>query len=163
MRRLVQASSVPALVLGTVVLAVAANTYELLCTAGFPMVFARILTLNGLSPAEHYLYLAIYNLVYVVPLACVVGLFVFTLGARKLSEEQGRIMKLVSGLMMFGLGLVVLIEPALFNSMLAGIGLLALALVAAGVIVALDRTWKAGAGARHTHHPGAARGAIRPG
>ena len=163
MRRLVQASSVPALAVGTVVLALAANTYELLCTAGFPMVFARILTLNRLSPAEHYLYLAIYNLVYVIPLAFVVGAFALTLGARKLTEEQGRAMKLVSGLMMLGLGLVVLIRPELFNSMLAGVGLLAISLAAAGGIIALEHAWKAGGGAGHAHRPGAPGGAVRHG
>ncbi|HEY5999135.1 MAG TPA: hypothetical protein VI078_07505 [bacterium] len=161
MRGLVQASSVPALVLGTVLLALAANTYELLCTAGFPMVFARILTLNRLSPAEHYLYLGIYNLVYVLPLACVVAVFSFTLGARKLTEEQGRVMKLVSGLMMLGLGLVVLIRPALFNSMLAGVGLLALSLAVAAAIVALGRAWKA-VGGGHGHHPQVPRSAVGP-
>jgi hypothetical protein len=143
MRGLVQASSAPALALGTVVLAVAANTYELLCTAGFPMVFTRILTLNRITPAEHYLYLAIYNLVYVVPMAFVVGLFSFTLGARKLSEEQGRVLKLVSGFMMLGLGLIVLIDPSLFNRMLTGVALLGLALAVTGVVLVLERWWKA--------------------
>lgn len=152
MRRLLQETSVPALVLGTVVLAIAANTYELLCTAGFPMVFTRILTLSRLSPAEHYLYLALYNLIYVIPLASVVGTFTLTLGARKLTEEQGRLMKLVSGLMMLCMGLVVLIKPSLFNNMLAGVGLLALTLLVAAAIVALERAWKARAGA----------GAVKP-
>lgn len=161
MRGLVHASSVPALVLGTVVLAVAANTYELLCTAGFPMVFTRILTLHRLSPAEHYVYLGIYNLVYVIPLACVVGAFSLTLGARKLTETQGRVMKLVSGLMMLGLGLVVLIEPSLFNRMSVGIGLLVLALAVAGVIVGVERLWKAGVRPWHAHPPGAGRGALK--
>lgn len=143
MRRLLQETSAPALVLGTVVLAVAANTYELLCTAGFPMVFTRILTLSRLSPAEHYLYLGLYNLVYIIPLAIVVGVFTFTLGARKLTEEQGRLMKLVSGLMMLCMGFVVLIEPGLFNNMLAGVGLLVLTLLVAAAVVALERAWKA--------------------
>jgi len=144
MRHLLHESSTPALVFGTVVLAVAANTYELLCTAGFPMVFTRILTLNGLSPTEHYLYLGLYNLVYVIPLAVVVGVFTFTLGARKLTQEQGRVMKLVSGFMMLGIGLVVLIEPDLFNNMLAG---LALTLLATTVVVAVERALKARGGA----------------
>ncbi|HEX6143337.1 MAG TPA: thioredoxin family protein, partial [Geminicoccaceae bacterium] len=43
-RALVGASSLPAMLAGTVVLALAANTYELLCTAGFPLVFTRVLT-----------------------------------------------------------------------------------------------------------------------
>ena len=36
MRGLLHETSIPAMFLGTVVLALAANTYELLCTAGFP-------------------------------------------------------------------------------------------------------------------------------
>ena len=35
--------------IGTVTLALAANSYELLCTAGFPMVYTWVLTLNALS------------------------------------------------------------------------------------------------------------------
>jgi hypothetical protein len=61
MRKLVQASSLGAALAGTVVLAGAANTYELLCTAGFPMVYTRVLTLAGLSSGGYYLWLAIYN------------------------------------------------------------------------------------------------------
>jgi hypothetical protein len=160
MRRLLQETSAPALVFGTVVLAVAANTYELFCTAGFPMVFTRILTLSRLSPAEHYLYIGLYNLVYVIPLALVVGAFSLTLGSRKLTEEQGREMKLVSGLMMLGLGLVVLIKPSLFNNVFVGIGLLAVALLSAAAIVGVKRAGKAGAGSGHAGVP---RGAVRPG
>jgi hypothetical protein len=139
MRALLAETSYPALVVGTLVLALAANTYELLCTAGFPMVFTRVLTLHRLPPAGYYLYLALYNAVYVVPLAGIVGVFALTLGARKLTEEQGRVMKLVSGLMMLGLGVVVLVEPALFNNALVGVGLLAAAALVAAVIVRLGR------------------------
>ncbi len=59
MRGLVATSNLPSILIGTMTLALAANAYELLCTAGFPMVFTRILTLNELSPATHYLYLAL--------------------------------------------------------------------------------------------------------
>jgi uncharacterized membrane protein HdeD (DUF308 family) len=144
-----------------VVLAAAANTYELLCTAGFPMVFTRILTMSRLSTVEHYFYLGLYTLVYVIPLASVVGIFTLTLGARKLSEEQGRLMKLVSGLMMLCMGLVVLIEPSLFNNMLAGVGLLALTLLVAAVVVALERAWKARAGAGDARYADVPRAAVR--
>lgn len=46
-RDLQAADSLPAMLAATVVLAVSANFYELLCTAGFPMVFTRLLTLQG--------------------------------------------------------------------------------------------------------------------
>ena len=38
----------------TVVLAIVANSYELLCTAGFPMVYTRTLTLAGLGTGQYY-------------------------------------------------------------------------------------------------------------
>jgi hypothetical protein len=146
MRVLLHESSLPAMFLGTVVLALAANSYELLCTAGFPLVFTRILTLSRLGPLEYYLYLALYNAIYVLPLAAVVAVFSFTLGSRKLSEAQGRVMKLVSGLMMLGLGIVVLVDPGLFNNMLVGVGLLAFALLASALIVAVQRRTPAAGG-----------------
>jgi hypothetical protein len=145
MRGLLHESSVPAMLLGTVVLALAANTYELLCTAGFPLIFTRILTLSNLQPLEYYLHLMLYNMVYILPLAAVVAVFSFTLGSRKLSEAQGRVMKLVSGLMMLGLGAVVLVDPSLFNNVIVGVGLLAFALLAASAIVGLER-WREAAG-----------------
>ena len=89
-RDLVGAGSLPALLAGTVTLALAANAYELLCTAGFPLVFTRILTLADLSTPAYYGYLALYNSVYVLPLLAIVVVFVVTLGTRKLKEEEGR-------------------------------------------------------------------------
>jgi uncharacterized membrane protein HdeD (DUF308 family) len=110
---------------GTLVLAVSANAYELLCTAGFPLVYTRVLTLHGLPTFQYYRYLALYNAVYVVPLAVIVAAVTVTLGARKLTEWQGRQLKLVSGLMMLSLGAVLIIDPGLLNSILASVLLLA--------------------------------------
>ena len=110
-RRILHAGSFPAMMATTVVLAVAANLYELLCTAGFPMVFTRLLTLHVVSPAQHYLYLTLYNMIYVLPLMAIVLAFVRSMGSRKLSEREGRLLKLLSGLMMLGLGVLLLIAP----------------------------------------------------
>ena len=118
MRELLKADNIPTMLLGTAALAVAANSYELLCTAGFPMVYTRVLTLSALGAVEYYAYLVLYNLVYVLPLLTIVLAFSFTLGAHKLSERQGRFLKLLSGLMMLGLGLMMLFAP---DTLLAGI------------------------------------------
>lgn len=132
-------SSVPALLLSTVLLAAVANTYELLCTAGFPMVYTRILTLNGLSTTGHYLYLALYNLIYVIPLLLIVLLFVATLGSRRLKESEGRILKLLSGLMMLALGLLLLLAPERLNNPLTAMALLGAALALTALVVWLGR------------------------
>lgn len=116
MRGLLRSDSLPAALAGSAVLAVAANSYELLCTAGFPMVYTRVLTLKSLSTAGYYAYLTLYNLIYIIPLSIVVILFVASMGSRKLTERQGRVMKLVSGLMMFGLAVVLLVKPELLQN-----------------------------------------------
>ena len=134
MRGLLRGDNLPALLLGTVVLAVAANTYELLCTVGFPMVYTRILTLHELSSAQYYLYLALYNVVYILPLLVIVLLFVFTLGARKLSETEGRALKLMSGLMMFGLGLLLLFAPQALSNALAAAAVVLVAILLTAVL-----------------------------
>lgn len=134
MRRLLHTSSLLSLLLGTTVLAIAANSYELLCTAGFPMVYTRILTLNSLPKVSYYLYLALYNVIYVVPLLLIVVAFGITLGKRQLTEWQGRLLKLMSGAMMLGLALVLLINPALLNNVFVSFLLLAGALAASLVV-----------------------------
>ncbi len=127
MRNLLKTSSFQGLLIGTVVLSILANTYELLCTAGFPMVYTRVLTLRGLSTAQYYLYLAFYNLVYIIPLALIVVIFTVTLGSRKLSDAEGRMLKLISGLMMLGLGLILVAKPDLLNNVFVSIGMIVVA------------------------------------
>lgn len=129
MRNLLQEGSLPAMMLGTIVLAIMANAYELLCTAGFPMVFTRILTLHNLSSWGYYSYLALYNLVYIIPLTAIVVFFAFTLGKRQLTEHEGRVLKLLSGIMMLGLAIILLINPALLNNILIAFGLIAGAII----------------------------------
>jgi hypothetical protein len=71
----------------------------------------------------------------VIPLGVIVLTFSITLGAKKLTEWQGRVLKLLSGLMMLFLGLVLLINPALLNNMLLSVGLLVSALSVAMIII----------------------------
>ena len=137
-RDLLQAGSYPALLGGTVLLAIAANSYELLCTAGFPMVFTRILTMNELSGWQYYGFLALYNVVYILPLLAVVTVFALTLGAHKLSEREGRYLKLVSGIMMVILGGSLIFVPELLNDLLGAMGLLLTALAVSGLLIAWD-------------------------
>jgi len=139
MRNLLKSSSIVSMLAGTIVLALAANTYELLCTAGFPMIFTRILTLHNLAPLTYYLYLTLYNIVYIIPLSIIVIAFTITLGGRKLTEWQGRKLKLISGLMMLFLSLILVIKPALLNNITASVGTLAGALSLSWLVIFIVR------------------------
>jgi len=137
-RKLVTAGSLPAMIMATMGLAAFANLYEFLCTAGFPMVFTRILTMEELPTVTYYLYLALYNIIYVIPLLIIVVVFSMTFGVKKLQEEQGRQLKLLSGMMMLLLGLVLVFVPDWLNNMLVAFGLLVSALILSGIIVYMD-------------------------
>jgi hypothetical protein len=138
-RKLLRSTSFVSVLAGTMVLAIMANFYELLCTAGFPMVFTGILTLNGRSALSSYLYLILYNVVRVIPLFVIVLGFTITLSSRKLTERHARVLKLVSGTMMLGLGAVLLINPALLNSLLVSFVLVAGSAGASLVLAAMTR------------------------
>ncbi|HSL52568.1 MAG TPA: glutaredoxin domain-containing protein [Candidatus Deferrimicrobiaceae bacterium] len=97
---------------GVVVLAILVNIVELLCTAGFPAVYTRILTLRELPAWKYYAYLLLYNLAYVLDDGLMLTLAVVTLSRRKLQERAGRWLKLVSGSVMLGLGAVLIGRPA---------------------------------------------------
>jgi len=134
-RLLTQQGSWPTMIAATIILAVAANSYELLCTAGLPMVYTRVLTLNNLTEAQYYLYLAFYNVVYIIPLLIIVVLFTVTLGRKKISEQEGRILKLLSGSMMVGLGAILSLKPELLNNMAVSVGVVLGAVLITFVVV----------------------------
>jgi thiol-disulfide isomerase/thioredoxin len=142
MREVVASGSMGPMLVSTVLLAIVANSYELLCTAGFPMVYTRALTLADLEPWQYYAWLAAYNVIYVLPLLAIVTVFTRTMGARKLSESEGRLLKLISGFMMLGFGLMLIIAPNLLTNALASILVLAAAVGASLVVakVAAPRT-----------------------
>jgi hypothetical protein len=127
-RAILAAGTMPAMLAATLLLAVAVNFYELLCTAGFPMVYTRLLTLQDIGPAGRYLYLALYNLIYVIPLAVIVGVFAFTMGARKLSAREGRLLKLMSGVMMLQLGVLLVLAPDALNRLGVAFALIGVAI-----------------------------------
>jgi hypothetical protein len=139
MRNLLKGERLLPTLVGTAVLALVANSYELLCTAGFPMVYTRVLTLRELPEWLYYLYLGLYNLAYVLPLLVIVVLFSVTLGRHKLSEFEGRVLKLISGMLMLTLGLVLLLRPILLQNLLMVVGLLAAALFATGLVLLVEK------------------------
>ena len=96
MRKVTTASTMIGMIIGTIVLAVTANAMEGLCTAGLPAIYTRILTLHNLPPFTYYSYLALYNLIYVIPYLVIVLIFVATLGRKKLTVKEGKILKLIN-------------------------------------------------------------------
>lgn len=105
MRRLLHAPTMTAAIAGAAVLAVLIQIVEFMCTSGFPALFTRILTLRELPTASYYGYMLLYNAAYMLDDIVILSIGVIMLSRHRLQEKEGRVLKLISGLVMVGLGL----------------------------------------------------------
>jgi hypothetical protein len=109
--RILQAENLAAAILGTVALAILVQIVEFMCTSGLPALLTRILTLRHLDSLSYYGYLFLYDLAYMLDDVIVLAIGIITLSQRRLQEKEGRWLKLVSGLVMVGLGIYRLLFP----------------------------------------------------
>jgi glutaredoxin len=110
-RRVVQSHDLAAAAAGVTVLAVLANTVELLCSAGLPALYTHVLAQHDLAWWGYYGYLVLYNVAYMFDDAVMVLVAVVTMSRYKLQERAGRWLKLLSGAVMLALGVVLLLAP----------------------------------------------------
>ena len=143
MRNLVKNPKLSATLIGTIVLAATVNFYELLCTLGLPFAFIDQLSKYSLSPdsspTSYYIYILLYNIVYVIPLIIIVCIFAYTLGRRKLTEWHGQIMKLEAGIMLSCFGALFLYDYQLLENPITPILLLLFSILLTAII---SKIWK---------------------
>ena len=110
MRAIMQAENLTAALIGTVLLGILVQFVELMCTSGFPALYTRILTLRHLDKLEYYAYLLLYDAAYMLDDLVVLGIGVITLSQRRLQENEGRWLKLISATVMIALGVYLLLR-----------------------------------------------------
>lgn len=113
MRKIMNNSSFLISFIGTVTLAFFVNLIELGCTIGLPAIYTRVLSIQEISTSVKYFYMALYNAYYVIPLAVIVALFVFTMGKYRFEEKHAKVLKLISGTLMITLGAILVFKPDL--------------------------------------------------
>ncbi len=114
MKDIIKHGSFPALITASVVLASFASLVELPCTAGFPIIYTKILAEKVFAESfAYYIYLAFYNLIYVVPLAAIITLFGYFFKGKQISKSQMQIIKVIGGLIMIMLGIILIFNPGL--------------------------------------------------
>jgi glutaredoxin len=111
MRRILYAQNLIGALIGAVLLAILVQVVELLCTSGFPALYTRILTLKHLESWSYYGYLLLYNLAYMLDDMILLTLGIITLSQKRLQEREGRWLKLISGVVMVGLGIYLIGTP----------------------------------------------------
>jgi glutaredoxin len=111
-RQVLQAQNLTGALLGAVLLAVLVQIVEFMCTSGFPALYTRILTLQQLSAMSYYGYLLLYNLAYMLDDIIILAIGIVTLSQRRLQEKEGRWLKLISGLVMVGIGVYLILKSS---------------------------------------------------
>ncbi len=102
---------------GTILLGIFVNIIELGCTAILPAVYMTSL----IQYCSSNLWLcaafwtAIYALIYIIPLVVILANFIYSFKSSRLSESQGKILKLTAGIFMLFFGLLMIFKPELLT------------------------------------------------
>lgn len=143
--------SLPAVLGGTVALAVGVSLLETPCTAGLPLLWTDMLAARDVPAAGAAFLFALYLTVFLLDELALFAAAVVTLRATKMQERHGRVLQLASGTLMLTLAGAMVLTPRALESLS---GTLAVFAVAAGVVgAALGVEW-ARSTHRHAHgHP----------
>lgn len=140
MRKLLDAShNFWTLAVATVVMSAGVSLVEFSCTVGLPMMWANILNVQQVGMATFVILLLLYLVIYQLDELAIFFTAVYTLKASKMEEKHGRILKLISGVLMFILAVVMLIDPTLLNSLSSSLLIFAVAFALVLLILVLHR------------------------
>ncbi len=76
---------------------------------------------------------------YIIPLLIIVSAVVITMGRWKLSESQGRMLKLFSGVMIFSLGEILLLNPNMLSNFFIAIAILFFSLTVTFIVYIISK------------------------
>ncbi|MCC5810849.1 MAG: thioredoxin [Ectothiorhodospiraceae bacterium] len=131
--------SIPALVLATIVMAAGIALIELPCTAGFPVIWSGLVAAQDIDWLFFGLLLGLYLLVYLGIELVIFIAALFTFRVDRFEERQGRVLKLVGGLIMLALAAVLLIRPELMQDIGGTLAVFFGALAVAVLLIVLHR------------------------
>ena len=97
--------------LGIITLAISVNFIELLCSAGLPVMFTQILSMNNLSIIEYFIYFMLYILFFLIDDLVVFIVALKTLTLTGISTKYGKISHLIGGVLMILIGLLLTFKP----------------------------------------------------
>jgi len=100
---------------GMVVLAASVNLIELLCSAGLPAVYTKVLSMNNLPEWQYYLYLMFYILIFMLDDIIVFVGAMITLQAFGIKNKYAKYSHLLGGIVVLLIGLALIFKPELLS------------------------------------------------
>lgn len=98
-------------IIGVMALAVSVNIVELACSAGLPVMFIEILSINNLSLLEEIIYIGLYMLFFLIDDLIIFFIAMTTMQVTGFSTKYGKISKLVGGILLLAIGLLLIFKP----------------------------------------------------
>lgn len=114
MEKLVLAPITVGSVFGIIGLAFIVNSIEFACSAALPAIFTHVLAVSGLSWVQHYAYILLYVLFFMLDDLIIFGLAAFAVNTA-VGDKYAKWCKLIGGVILLGLGIVLAFFPGLLG------------------------------------------------
>ena len=90
------------------------NLVELICSAGFPVVYLQILSLTPLPFWQYYLYLVLYIVIFMLDDIIIFVAAMVTLQMMGVNTSYKRFSSLIGGILMLAIGVLLIFKPGWF-------------------------------------------------
>ena len=97
--------------IGVIVLAMSVNIVELACSAGLPVMFIEILSLNHLTLFEEAIYIFLYMLFFLIDDLIIFFIAMTTMQVTGFSTKYGKLSKIIGGILLLLIGLLLIFKP----------------------------------------------------
>ena len=97
--------------IGVIALAISVNIVELACSAGLPVMFIEILSMNHLTVFEEIVYIGLYMLFFLIDDLVIFFIAMISMQLTGFSTKYGKISKVIGGLLLLLIGLLLIFKP----------------------------------------------------
>lgn len=112
-KRIINEKSYLFAIIGIVLLAISVNFIEVVCSAGLPAVYTNLLSTIELHPIQHYLYLLLYVIIFMIDDLLVFFIAIKTLEVTGITRKYSKWSSIIGGVLIFIIGIILIFKPEL--------------------------------------------------
>lgn len=98
-------------IVGAMTLAISVNIIELACSAGLPVMFTQILSMNNLTIIQEILYIGLYMLFFMLDDLIIFFIAMRTMELTGFSTKYGKLSKMIGGILLLVIGILMIFKP----------------------------------------------------
>jgi hypothetical protein len=96
---------------GVIVLAISVNLVEMICSAGLPVIFTQVLSIQNMTGPEYFMYMLLYLMFFIADDIIIFVIAMKTTQLTGISTKYSRWAHLIGGLIMILLGILMVLKP----------------------------------------------------